>query len=288
MKYTLSLLLSAVALNASAAITLVSAWDLNEGSGTTTNQATLSGAQTWNQVDNPSEVLAGTASADFSTASGLSWGAASTAPGSSASLTFTGANAVNTLNTNVSTSLLNGTGSKTFVAWINADLGSDGGSILSYSPSHGNDAGQDLRLALDASGNLRAEVNSGFLVSNATDFRGAGWNMVAVVFNGNTNTSSFYVGGTGFVGYSSAADRAINTSNTADGDPATTVNFVIGGDQATRNFEGGIDMVGVYTGAASLAELNSIYTNGIAIPEPGTLMLVGVALGTLMIFRRRR
>jgi hypothetical protein len=256
-------------LSASAALTLVSAWDLNEGDPATTTDSSAS-----------------TSSADFSTATGLDWGAASTAPGSTASLTFTGANAVNTLNTNVSTTALNGTGAKTFVAWINPTAGN--GSILSYSPSHGNDAGQDLRLLIDASGFLRAEVNSGFLLSNAQDFRNDGWNMVAVIFDGNTNTSSFYVGGTGMVTPSSAADRAINTSNSADGDPNTTVNFVIGGDQATRSFTGGLDMVSAWNGAATLAELDSLYATGV-VPEPGTYaLMLGLAGLGVVLWRRRR
>jgi hypothetical protein len=254
-------------LSGTAQLTLVSKWDMNTASGTTISNGT-------------------TTSADFSTATGLTWGAASGAPGSTASLSFTGANGENTLNTGVSGTSLGGTGAKTFVAWINPTAGN--GSILSYSPSHGNDNGEDLRLLIDPSGFLRAEVNGGYFLSDAKDFRNDDWNMVAAIFDGNTNTSSFYVGGTGMVTPSAFAARAIGTGTTLDGDPAATLNIVIGGDQAIRSFTGGIDMVSVWNGAATEGQLDSLFATG-AVPEPGTyaLYLGLVGLG-VVLWRRRR
>jgi hypothetical protein len=271
------------------ALTLVSAWDFNEGTGTTTNQATLTGPETWNQVTNPTQVLAGTASNAFT---GIAaWGAASPAQGSTASLTFNDTGGGNQLDMNVSGAALAGTGAKTFVAWINpTGLDANGAGIISYSPTNGTLAGSDLRFMLDVNGDLRAEVNSGaFAYTTSPSLVGGGWKMVAAIFDGNTNTSSFYIGGVGFLTPDSVVARAINTSATAASSGITDI--VIGGQQfgvTNRSFVGGIDSVAVYSGAATLSELDNIYTNGIAIPEPGTLALVGVALGSLLLFRRRK
>jgi hypothetical protein len=272
-----------VATGANAALTLYAAWDLNEGSGATTTQYQLGAGESWNQVTNPSASLAATASDGLSTAA-ASWGSASPAPGSTASLTFTGAAGDYDLGTNVSGAGLAGTGAKTFVAWVNP-LAIEG-SILSYSPTGGATNGADLRMLINAQGRLRAEVSGGYFEHDAgPDLVGAGWTMVAAVFDGNTNTSSLYIGGIGLIDPDDVVSRAIDTSATTS--TGGSINFSIGGDQATRDFDGGIDMVAVYTGAATEAELDAIYANGIAIPEPGTLALVGVALGALMVFRRR-
>jgi hypothetical protein len=265
-----------------ASISLFAAWDLNEGTGTTTTQYQRGSGETWNQVSNPSASLAATASEAISTVGG-SWGAASPAPNSTASLTFAGG-IENVLDTNVSGTGLAGTGAKTFVAWINpTGLDSTGSGILSYSPSGGANEGGDLRFLLNPSGDLRVEVNESGFAYDSDSLVNDGWKMVAAVFD-NTNGTSIYIGGQGFVATQSLS---FNTTATASNDGITDI--VLGGTQVdTRSFIGGIDMAAVYTGAATEAELDAIYANGIAIPEPGTLALVGVALGALLLFRRRR
>lgn len=267
------------------AATILAAWDLNEGSGNTTTQYQR-GSLSWNQVTNDEANLAATASEDFT--GFATWGAASPAANSTASLTFTADSGVNQMNTNVSGAGLAGTGAKTFFAWINPTGVDAGGSgILSYSPSLGGTNGGDLRLQLNTSGQLRAEVSGGFFDYNLVDFRNQGWTMVAAIFNGNTNTSSFYIGGTGIVTPTGVGARAINTLGSTNNNGI--IDIVLGGSQVgDRSFIGGIDMAAVYTGALTEAELDNIFTGGIAIPEPGTLALVGIALGSLLLFRRRR
>lgn len=290
MKTTQTLLtgLFLCAASASHGQTLVAAWDLNEGSGTTTTQYQRDGLP-WNQVTNPEANLAPTESADFSTATGLSWGGASPAPGSSASLTFNGASATNTLNTNVSGSGLDGTGAKTFIAWINPTAGD--GSILSYSPKGGATNGADLRLLIDGDGFLRGEVSGGFFLNNSQDLRNDGWKMVAAIFDGNTDSSSFYLGGTGILTPTSFGARAIDTNASGTEGVNSNPNFIIGGDQTTNNrpFTGGIDMVGIYDGALTEAQLDDIFTQGIVvIPEPSTYALAFSVFAVGMILLRRR
>jgi len=270
-----------------AALTLFSAWDLNEGSGTVTTQYQR-GSLTWNQVTNPTANLSATASNNIGLGGG-SWGAASPAPNSTASLTFDGTGSTNEVNTNVSGLALGGTGAKTFVAWINPTAGN--GTVLSFSPGAGSTNGGDLRLLVDGNGDLRGEVSGGFFVYDGTSLLNDGWKMVAAIFDGNTNTSSFYIGGMGLLTPNDVVARAIDTRSTVDAGKSNAVGeFVIGGDMSdpSRAFSGGIDMVAVYEGAATLSELNSIYSSGVAIPEPSTIALLMGGVAALVFFRRRR
>ncbi len=296
MKKTLLLTLagaSLLGLAANAAITMYAAWDLNEGSGSTTTQYQLGTGETWNQVTNPAANLAATASDAFSTATGLAWGTASTAPNSTASLSFANTNGQNTLETNVSGAGLAGTGAKTFVAWINlSSTANDDSSILAYSPGGGATNGADLRFLINGSGQLRGEVSGGFFLNNTVDLRGDGWTMVAAIFDGNTTTSKFYIGGVGLLNPTSSSARAIDTAGTVVGTPpAANINVIIGNYQVASGsgaFDGGIDMAAIYTGAATLAELDAIYANGIAVPEPSTYALIGGVLALVCVMARRR
>ncbi len=267
--------LAVIGLSGAADAGLIAEWNLNEGSGTTT---ALTGGSL--KTTDP-----GTASDDFSTATGVTWGAAGTSPGSTASLTFTGDNAVNTLNTNVSGSGLSGTGAKTFVGWINPT--NHTGSVVSYSPRGGEDNGEDLRMLLDTDGKLRAEVNGGFFKAGATvsSLVDGGWVMVAAIFDTNTNSSSLYISGLGILtDYSrSATNRAIDTASTLKGTaPNANINFIIGSDPASRGFTGGIDKVQVYNEALTESQLDALL-----IPEPASLALMGLG-GLLMLGRTRR
>ncbi|MDF3130049.1 hypothetical protein P0Y35_12650 [Kiritimatiellaeota bacterium B1221] len=272
-----------------AAISMYAAWDLNEGSGSTITQYQLGAGESWNQVSNPSASLTATASEDISTVGG-SWNSASPAPNSSASLTFTNSGGGNELDTNVDGSGLAGTGAKTFVAWINpTGKDSNGSGILSYSPYNGQQPqgdGKDLRFLLNSDGKLRVEITgSGFAYTGGSSLVNDGWKMVAAVFD-NTNGTSIYIGGQGFV---TTQSLSFDTAGTAA--HGGLLDIALGGVQVgapDRSFVGDMDMAAVYNGAASLSELNDIYTNGIVIPEPGSLMLVGMTLGALLVFQRRR
>lgn len=279
-----------------ATITMYAAWDLNEGSGTTTTQYQLGGGETWNQVTNPAAGLTATASENISSVGG-SWGTAGPAPNSTSSLTFTASGGGADLETNVSGTGLSGSGAKTFVAWINpTGLDTSGSGIFSYSPTNGEGAGEDLRFVLDSNGDLRAEVSSGFFLyditgseGNGAGLVGDGWTFVAVIFDTDTDTSRFYIGGQGMVTPTSrSANQSITTAASTSNNGVSTI--TLGGAQESlprRSFVGGIDMAAIYTGAASEAELDAIYANGIAVPEPGTLTLVGLTIVTLLMIRKR-
>lgn len=262
--------IGALSMAPAARASLVAQWNLNEGSGTTTTES-----------------LSGTASADFSNLTPApTWGAASPYAGSTASLVFGGTTQANQLDTNVSGASLAGSGSKTFVAWIKATgLSSFGAGILSYSPTRGSVPGGDLRMRLDTNGNLRAEVGGGDLVdSKGTDLVGAGWRMVAVVFNSNTSTSKLYVQGEGLVTQASIVDHAIDTAGTTSN--GGTLDYVIGGVQVTGfGFKGNIDRVQVYNNALSASQLDALATAA-PTPEPASLALLAIG-GLLLVCRRR-
>jgi len=271
---------------AHAQITLYAAWDLNEGTGTATTQAQRSGNAEFTAVTNPLVDLDPTVSAAFN--GSATWGGASTAPWSTASLVFNGDGGKNHLNTNVSGAGLAGTGAKTFVAWINpTGLDGSGGGIVSYSPQGGQSNGADLRFLLDGNGDLRAEVSGGFFLHDGASLVNQGWNMVAVVFDTDTENSWFYVGGVGRLDPTSFGARAIDTSGT-EGAGDSELNIVIGGAQVTnRSFVGAMDMIAIYNGAATIAELDEIFLAGV-IPEPSTYAMLIAGLVALMVIARRR
>lgn len=266
-KFLMMITVSAVigiSATANAAV-LVANWNLDEGSGTVINESVSDTDST----------------AGFPT--GVSWSGDSGPSVVSNSLLFSGTNAINTLDTGVSGSILDGTDVKTFVAWINHVSGET--TILSYSPKGGLVSGADLRLRINADGQLRGEVSGGFLVYDGKDFRNDGWNMVAIIFDGNTNASSFYIAGTGLVAPSSSSNQTINTNSSGTPGADSFPNFVIGGDQAGRSYNGNIAQVQVYTGTMTEAELDAIYNLSI-IPEPATAGLLGLA--ALAMLRRKR
>lgn len=273
------------------AATLIAQWDLNEGGSATTITAasgTYSGSNTTSE--------------DFSTASGLAWaGSASAAAGSTNYLLFNGNNAANTLDTNVLGTGLVGTGSKTFVAWINSTSVANDGStdqqgILAYSPGGGAVIGGDLRLLLQNDGTLRAEVSAGYFANSSMDLRDGKWYMVAAIFNPKTEDSKFFLGDPSINAYEGSilnptgfGARDINTSGVkGTGGTNPNTDFVIGNIHASGShaFNGGIDMVKVYDGALTLSELNAIYA---AIPEPTSVALIfGGLFMTFAVLRRKR
>lgn len=225
--------------------TLLAHWPLNDGTPTIREQLTQ------------------TQSANLP--AGTSWGTTSpAAPASTQYLQFNGSHPINSLNTNVSGAALGGSGAKTFVAWVKADAA--GGTILSYSPVSGSQAGKSLRLLVASDGKLRAELNSAFLKSKELSLVGQGWRMVAVVFDTNRDSSRLYISGTGLRSGPSldfggaGGNLAIATSGTAE--PGFSQNITIGNSETNTPFTGGIDMVSVYTSALNEQQLDYLFSQG--------------------------
>lgn len=153
----------------------------------------------------------------------------------------------------------------TFQAGVVNDWGfgiDDGGNVLLIgSDDGGATAGHDTGADIVADGSTylflsRATLGSGTSPSNSTiDF----W------FN-PSDTSS--VAALGAVTFSTGADSKIGR----DSETYSSLNFALGGSPGVRadEFSFGDDLVDV-----------------VGVPEPGTLALVGIALGALAVIRRR-
>lgn len=205
-------------------------WPLDESSGIRT-----------------SESKSGTLSDVFGT--GIAW--STDTPGSAASLSFGGNAGIGT-NLDSAATGINGSAAKTISAWIKTGTTSDR-AFFGYSPTAGVTAGADLRLLVNAAGQLRFEANSGnFALSSAT-VNDNFWHFVAVVIpSGSTTTGiSFYIDG---ILTSPSTVGGTATLNTASGSE-----IWIGTDgSAGRHFSGLIDHVRINNRVLDLAELNAL------------------------------
>ena len=172
-------------------------WPLDEGGGTTT-----------------SESKTGSVSDPFG--SGIAWSSDTPGAGSSASVSFTGSSGFST-NLDSAATGIDGSGAKTISAWIKTGTTSDA-VFFGYSPTNGGTAGADLRLIVNAAGQLRFEANSGnFALSSATVNDNA-WHFVALVIPPNATTAdvSLYL------------DGSLSAPGTAGG--AATINTATGNE----------------------------------------------------------
>jgi arylsulfatase A-like enzyme len=221
---------AAFAVTAVATTDALSHWPLDEGSGTTT-----------------SEVRTATVSDSFG--AGIAW--SGDAPVSGASLAFGGSSGIGT-NLDSAATGINGSGAKTISAWIKTGTTSDR-AFFGYSPTAGSTPGADLRLLVNAAGQLRFEANSGnFALSSATVNDGV-WHFIAAVIPAGTTTAgiSFYIDGL-LTSPGTAGGTA--TLNTASGSE-----IWIGTDGNTgRHFSGLIDHVRIHDRVLNLIELNAL------------------------------
>lgn len=212
-------------------------WPLNEGTGTTT-----------------SESKTGTVSDPFG--SGITWSTDTPGAGSSASVSFTGSSGFST-NLDSAATGINGSGAKTISAWIKTGTTSDA-AFFGYSPTGGGTPGADLRLLVNAAGQLRFEANSGnFALSSATVNNNA-WHFVALVIPPNATTAdvSFYLDGSLSAPGTAGGTATINTA------PGNEIRIGTDGS-AGRHFKGLIDHVRIHDRALDATELDALRSAGI-------------------------
>lgn len=254
----------------SALATLVAAWPMEEGTGTTT-------------VDTVTPTTSGVFGA------GVAWSTDTPGPASSASLSFTGESTARFGTNNNALGIgINGTGAKTLVSWIKTAQ-ADKRYFWGWSPDNGLVAGADLRLAVEENGKLRFEVSGGFARYDSLALNDNEWHMVAVVIDANDtlNNVGFYIDGN-LVSPTSSSSVLVNTTGTGSGTAATPNQFFFasGGNTTTQMWIGQVDDFRIYNSALSETELDSIY-NAMAVPEPALTPLV-IGLAGLAGAARRR
>ncbi|MCB1131330.1 MAG: hypothetical protein KDN05_09380, partial [Verrucomicrobiae bacterium] len=212
-------------------------WPLDEASGITT-----------------SESKTGTVSDAFG--SGVAWSADTPGPGSPASVSFTGSEGIGT-NLDAAAAGIDGSGAKTISAWIKTGTASDT-AFFGYSPTGGGTPGADLRLLVNAAGQLRFEANSGNYALSSAIVNDNAWHFVSLVIPPNSTTAdvSFYLDGILAAPGTAGGTATLNT--------ATGNEIRIGTDgSAGRHFNGLIDHVRIHDRALDLAELDALRGVGI-------------------------
>lgn len=225
-------------------------WEMEEGSGTTTN-----------------EDGSNTASDAFGT--GVAWSTDTPGPASTASLSFPGTTAGN-FGTNLSAADLgiDGSGAKTITGWIKTTANNDQ-MFFGWTPSNGTGAGQDLRLGLNASGSLRLEVTSGFALNDSVALNDGQWHMVGVVIEpgDTTSTVQFYIDGA-LLNPTSSGAQAIVTAATGAA-PRDEVAFGIGNPGGTQQlWSGQLDDVRVYPALLDESALDVLFDAMTATTPP--------------------
>ncbi len=209
-------------------------WPLEEGSGTTTTESSLS------IVSDPF-------------GAGVTWSAVVPGPASSASLSFANGSGVGT-NLDATSAGISGSGAKTITAWIKTATTAEDG-IVGYSPTNGGTAGADLRLLVNAGGKLRLEANAGNFALSANSVNDNAWHFVALVIPAGASTGgvSFYTDGVLSAPASSGGSTVLNTVTVGGKE------ILLGSDgNSGRDFSGLLDDVRIYKKALSKSELDAL------------------------------
>jgi hypothetical protein len=181
-----------------------------------------------------------------------------------------------------------GTSSYTIASWINPDTagGNGAGGIVGW----GYYGYQNLVVALRMNGDTQLHnywwandltANAG---SDLTAGAGnAGWHFVAATFDVTTGTNAIYI------------DGAEVASRHGAGLYSYNVDFAVGKTVGNEFFDGQMDNTAIFNQALSLNQLNRIAANdfrefGVAanVPEPESVMLMGLGLAGLLAARRQR
>ncbi len=219
-------------------------WPLDEGTGTTTKESSLSAV---------SDAFG----------AGVTWSTIVPGPASSASISFANGSGLGT-NLDSAATGISGSGAKTITGWIKTSTTVDD-AFFGYSPTNGGTAGADIRLLVNAAGKLRFETNAGNFSISSNSVNDNAWHFVAIVIPAGVSCAgvSFYTDGTLSSPASSGGSATINT--------ATGNEIFLGTDgNAGRNFSGLLDDVRIFDRALDDAELDSLtVAMAIAPPAPG-------------------
>lgn len=212
-------------------------WPLDEGGEATT-----------------SESMTGTVSDPLD--GGIAWSTDTPGTGSSASLSFDGSSGLST-NLDSTAAGIDGSGAKTISAWIKTGTTSDA-AFFGYSPTNGSSPGADVRLLVNAAGQLRFEANVGNFAVSSASVNDNVWHFVALVIAPGATAAnvSFYLDGSLSTPGISSGTATLNT--------ATGNEIWIGSDGIDgRYFNGLIDHVRIHDRVLDLAELNALRSAGV-------------------------
>lgn len=164
----------------------------------------------------------------------------------------------------------------TFGAWVSADVAD---AVIRGIISH-DDGDFDRTLDVD----VRFDANARWCM-----FLGLGpngicadavqtdtWVFLAARYDDATNSAWLTVNGTHFAAVGTPGP-SVNTTTTIGRNPNFDLPFI-----------GRIDNVFFFDEVLSNAQLDDIRVNGIRLPEPGSMLLIGAALAGLGVARRRR
>lgn len=179
---------------------------------------------------------------------------------------------------------LGGTGSFAVVAEFTTSYTVGDQTIFSYTPSDGTDGGADLRLFVQANGNLRIEMSAGagFEANLGTlNLNDGATHRIAAIFDSALGNSFFdidlYVDGSMF-DVSSGTDHLVDLGATVTADDEVSFGYQLH-IPTNRTFTGAMDFVQIHNTALTAGQIA-------AIPEPAAALLGG--LGLLSLLRRRR